>query len=104
MPSFFVLSSFLSMPDIYIYMEKQRTRREMEDLGKRHDWSEAWQIAAVYVGTVIGAGFATGREIMEFFTRYGTAGTVGIIISGCLFIWGGRAAHGDGAPHWSRVL
>ncbi|KYD35172.1 hypothetical protein B4114_0803 [Geobacillus stearothermophilus] len=89
MPSFFVLSSFLSMPDIYIYMEKQRTRREMEDLGKRHDWSEAWQIAAVYVGTVIGAGFATGREIMEFFTRYGTAGTVGIIISGCLFIWGG---------------
>lgn len=61
----------------------------MEDLGKRHDWSEAWQIAAVYVGTVIGAGFATGREIMEFFTRYGTAGTVGIIISGCLFIWGG---------------
>ena len=26
------------------------------------------QIAAVYVGTIVGAGFATGREIVEFFS------------------------------------
>ncbi|KAF0995878.1 hypothetical protein [Geobacillus sp. TFV-3] len=56
---------------------------------KKAEWSEAWQIAAVYVGTVIGAGFATGREIIEFFTRYGTAGTVGVLVSGVLFTWGG---------------
>ncbi|AST00150.1 membrane protein [Geobacillus sp. T6] len=61
----------------------------MEKLGKRHEWSEAWQIAAVYVGTVIGAGFATGREIIEFFTRYGMAGTIGVAVSGVLFTWGG---------------
>ncbi|OQP03202.1 hypothetical protein IC801_01055 [Geobacillus sp. 44B] len=52
-------------------------------------WSDAWQIAAVYVGTVVGAGFATGKEIIEFFTQYGTSGTIGIIISGSLFTWGG---------------
>ncbi len=45
------------------------------------------QIAAVYIGTVIGAGFATGKEIVEFFTQYGDAGLIGIIISGILFIW-----------------
>lgn len=27
----------------------------------------ALQIAAVYIGTIIGAGFATGKEIVEFF-------------------------------------
>ncbi|MFC0296007.1 YkvI family membrane protein [Geobacillus jurassicus] len=56
---------------------------------KKTEWSEAWQIAAVYVGTVIGAGFATGREIIEFFTRYGMAGTIGVAVSGVLFTWGG---------------
>lgn len=56
---------------------------------KKAEWSEAWQIAAVYVGTVIGAGFATGREIIEFFTRYGMAGTIGVAVSGVLFTWGG---------------
>ncbi len=45
------------------------------------------QIAATYIGTVVGAGFATGREIVEFFTSYGSAGLIGIIISGLLFIF-----------------
>ncbi|MGG3790906.1 hypothetical protein AB4J90_05480 [Geobacillus thermodenitrificans] len=53
------------------------------------EWLEAWQIAAVYIGTVIGAGFATGREIIEFFTQYGAVGTVGVAVSGLLFTWGG---------------
>jgi uncharacterized membrane protein YkvI len=47
----------------------------------------SFQIAAVYVGTVIGAGFATGREIVEFFTRFGFVGFIGILISGLLFIY-----------------
>jgi uncharacterized membrane protein YkvI len=45
------------------------------------------QIAATYIGTVVGAGFATGREIVEFFTIYGSAGFAGIAISGLLFIF-----------------
>lgn len=50
-------------------------------------WTSAFQIAAVFVGTVVGAGFATGKEIVEFFTEYGAWGSFGICISGLLFIW-----------------
>ncbi len=53
----------------------------------RGNWGAAFQIGAVYVGTIVGAGFATGREIVEFFTQYGVSGLVGIGISGFLFIW-----------------
>lgn len=52
-------------------------------------WTGAFQIAAVYVGTVVGAGFATGREIAEFFTKYGFLGFIGIIIAGYIFIFTG---------------
>lgn len=47
----------------------------------------ALQIAAVYVGTVVGAGFATGKEIVEFFTRFGFTGLLGILLSGYFFIY-----------------
>ncbi|WP_147531740.1 YkvI family membrane protein [Bacillus marasmi] len=50
-------------------------------------WSASFQIAAVYVGTVVGAGFATGKEIVEFFTRFGFIGLIGIGISGSLLIY-----------------
>ena len=53
----------------------------------RGNWGAAFQIGAVYVGTIVGAGFATGREIVEFFTQYGVYGLFGIGISGFLFIW-----------------
>ncbi|GIN19127.1 YkvI family membrane protein [Siminovitchia fordii] len=49
-------------------------------------WSEAFQVASVYVGTIVGAGFATGREIVEFFTRFGFYGTAAIFLAGILFI------------------
>ena len=39
----------------------------------------------IYIGTVIGAGFASGREIIEFFGVYGVKGIFGMIISGVLF-------------------
>ena len=35
-------------------------------------------VALVYVGTVVGAGFASGQEVYLFFGRHGTAGLVGI--------------------------
>jgi uncharacterized membrane protein YkvI len=50
-------------------------------------WKTTKKIAATYIGTVVGAGFATGREIVEFFTLNGTYGTIGIMVSGALFIW-----------------
>lgn len=52
----------------------------------KRNWSGAFQIAAVYVGTVVGAGFATGREIVEFFSRFGFFGFISILMSGYLLI------------------
>jgi uncharacterized membrane protein YkvI len=52
----------------------------------KRDWTQAFQIAAVYVGTVVGAGFATGKEIVEFFSRFGFFGFISILMSGYLFI------------------
>ncbi|WP_199621411.1 YkvI family membrane protein [Paenibacillus alkalitolerans] len=46
------------------------------------------QIAATYIGTVVGAGFASGQSIMQFFTVYGGAvGGAGIAITTVLFMW-----------------
>lgn len=39
------------------------------------------------MGTVVGAGFATGREIVEFFSRFGFLGFAGIFISGFILIY-----------------
>lgn len=45
------------------------------------------QVAATYIGTVVGAGFATGLSIMQFFTIYGGVGVIGMLISTALFAW-----------------
>lgn len=45
----------------------------------------AFQVAATYIGAVMGAGFASGQEIQQFFTNYGYKGLVGILISALLF-------------------
>lgn len=52
----------------------------------KRDWAAAFQIAAVYVGTVVGAGFATGKEIVEFFSRFGFFGFISILMSGYLLV------------------
>lgn len=45
----------------------------------------ALQVGAVYIGTVVGAGFASGQEIMQFFTCFGREGIITLILSGLLF-------------------
>lgn len=47
------------------------------------------KIAGVYIGTVVGAGFATGQEVLQFFTRFGIRGLAGISITTVLFIFFG---------------
>lgn len=44
-----------------------------------------FQVAATYVGAVMGAGFASGQEIQQFFARFGRWGLIGILISTLLF-------------------
>ena len=48
-------------------------------------WKTTFQVAATYVGAVMGAGFASGQEIQQFFARFGRWGLVGIIVSALLF-------------------
>jgi len=45
------------------------------------------QVAFTYMGTVVGAGFATGQEILQFFTRFGYMGSITITLATLLFIW-----------------
>lgn len=51
--------------------------------------SQIVRIAFTYIGTVVGAGFASGQEILQFFTRYGWIATLTIALSTVLFIWVG---------------
>ncbi|MBO5179236.1 MAG: hypothetical protein J6B87_02685 [Clostridia bacterium] len=39
----------------------------------------------IIIGTLIGAGFASGQEILTFFNRYGDNGLYGMILSGIFF-------------------
>lgn len=50
-------------------------------------WGSILQVSFTYVGTVVGAGFATGQEILQFFTRYGWMATLTIGIASALFVW-----------------
>src|SRR3546814_2577630 len=55
--------------------------------GEMVKFSEAFKISIAFVGVVVGAGFASGQEIMQFFTSFGMVGLVGAVISGALFIF-----------------
>ena len=44
------------------------------------------KVAAAYIGTVVGAGFATGQEILQFFNRFGALGLAGILTATIMFI------------------
>ncbi|CAG7624608.1 hypothetical protein PAESOLCIP111_02641 [Paenibacillus solanacearum] len=50
-------------------------------------WGSILQVSFTYVGTVVGAGFATGQEILQFFTRYGGMATLTIGLATALFVW-----------------
>ncbi|WP_223879857.1 hypothetical protein [Paenibacillus spiritus] len=45
------------------------------------------QIAFTYIGTIVGAGFATGQEILQFFTQYGRWALLTIVLSTAAFVW-----------------
>jgi len=44
------------------------------------------KIAATYIGTIVGAGFATGQEVLQFFTKFGLWGLVGLVLTTIMFI------------------
>ena len=46
-----------------------------------------FQIAAVFIGTIVGAGLASGKEITTFFTKYGYISFLGILLTGIFYIF-----------------
>jgi uncharacterized membrane protein YkvI len=45
-----------------------------------------FSIASTFIGTLVGAGFASGQELLQFFANFGLQGLLGIILSTTLFI------------------
>src|SRR5699024_3696454 len=43
------------------------------------------KIASGFVGVIVGAGFASGEEILQYFTGFGYLGTIAAIVSTFLF-------------------
>lgn len=46
---------------------------------------QSLQIALAYMSVVIGGGFASGNEVLQFFTGYGLAGIAGSVVAAVLF-------------------
>lgn len=49
----------------------------------------AFQVAGTYIGTIVGAGFASGQEILQFFVSFGKKGLIGVFTVTILFIYFG---------------
>ncbi|APM37487.1 transporter [Clostridium kluyveri] len=45
-----------------------------------------FQISTVFIGTVVGAGLASGQEISQFFTQYGYNSFIGILACSIMYI------------------
>lgn len=54
-------------------------------------WKRSLAVAASFVGIVVGAGFASGMEAMQYFVAYGTDGFYGVILAGVTMIFAATA-------------
>ncbi|WP_405097820.1 hypothetical protein [Oceanobacillus sp. FSL H7-0719] len=45
------------------------------------------KLGSAFIGVIIGAGFASGQEILQYFTSFGLFGTIGAILSTALFAY-----------------
>ena len=50
-------------------------------------WINIARLSTTYAGTIMGAGFASGQELTQFFVVYGSMGLAGLCITSCLFAW-----------------
>ena len=46
---------------------------------------KSFQIAGAFIGVIVGAGFASGQEILQFFTSFGPISIVGTLVATTLF-------------------
>ena len=45
------------------------------------------KIASAFIGIIVGAGLASGQEVLQYFTSFGPMGTVGAVLSTALFAY-----------------
>ena len=50
---------------------------------------EILKIGSAFIGVVVGAGFASGQEILQYFTSFGLWGIIGVLISTAFFAYVG---------------
>lgn len=58
----------------------------MKNTGKQ---ITTFKVAAAYMGTIVGAGFASGQEVMQFFTFFGINGIPALVMAAFLFVFFG---------------
>ncbi|MEG0013889.1 MAG: transporter [Cellulosilyticaceae bacterium] len=49
-----------------------------------------FQLATIFVGSIVGAGLSSGRELNQFFSTYGYKGFIGLLICALLYIVVGK--------------
>lgn len=49
------------------------------------EFKNIFKVACIYATSIIGAGFASGQEIMQFFSTYESGGFFGVLLAGVLF-------------------
>ncbi len=74
---------------------------------RQRNFSEIWTILGLFLSGLVGAGFATGREIFVYFAAFGWPGAIGLCLACSLLGWAGariiRIAIGTRATRISRV-
>src|SRR5690625_5044745 len=45
------------------------------------------KMGSAFIGIIVGAGFASGQEILQYFTSFGHLGTIGAIVATALFAY-----------------
>ena len=51
---------------------------------------QGWQIAGAFVGIIVGAGFASGQEILQYFTSFGAWSIAGSLVAMVVFAFLGK--------------
>lgn len=54
-------------------------------MGVFMEFNNIIKISSVYIGVILGAGFLSGQEILNFFAIYGYMGLIGCVLSGLVF-------------------
>lgn len=67
-------------------------RVKLGELDLKKEKITTLKVAGTYIGTVVGAGFASGQEVLQFFVSFGKMGMCGLLVVTLLFIFFGYVA------------